>query len=304
MFAVSDQMLQCAPMPILPIERKWKSNAEVAPNCPRCASANTKFCYYNNYSLSQPRYFCKGCRRYWTKGGSLRNVPVGGGCRKSRRGKSSRVEKSSGHLNYGKNSSIFGNYQDEMIGVNSSSDGDSGNQPGPDSGSVIDLAVVFAKFLNQSTSFDQPEIVTQESPNEANEGIDAWSSLEKDNNGQNDLSMECQKPAAVHSIPESYMLQEMPQVKQQLEDNNIQRMLETDHMNAFGLQNLLADEMEQDVLWSDETATTQNFEWQSMVQLQQFESFPVDDQLKIPANLMTENWGSFDISGFGLVSKP
>ncbi|KAL1543725.1 dof zinc finger protein DOF1.2-like [Salvia divinorum] len=65
---------------------KWKyTTAEIAPSCPRCASANTKFCYYNNYSLSQPRYFCKACRRYWTKGGSLRNVPVGGGCRKSRR---------------------------------------------------------------------------------------------------------------------------------------------------------------------------------------------------------------------------
>jgi Dof domain, zinc finger len=31
------------------------------------------------------RYFCKGCRRYWTQGGSLRNVPVGGGCRKNKR---------------------------------------------------------------------------------------------------------------------------------------------------------------------------------------------------------------------------
>ncbi|KAG2292087.1 hypothetical protein Bca52824_038756 [Brassica carinata] len=28
-------------------------------NCPRCASPNTKFCYYNNYNLSQPRHFCK-----------------------------------------------------------------------------------------------------------------------------------------------------------------------------------------------------------------------------------------------------
>uniref|UniRef100_A0A7N0V005 Dof zinc finger protein n=1 Tax=Kalanchoe fedtschenkoi TaxID=63787 RepID=A0A7N0V005_KALFE len=51
--------------------------------CPRCDSLNTKFCYYNNYNLSQPRHFCKSCRRYWTKGGVLRNVPVGGGCRKS-----------------------------------------------------------------------------------------------------------------------------------------------------------------------------------------------------------------------------
>ncbi|KAM7276984.1 hypothetical protein ACFE04_018850 [Oxalis oulophora] len=54
-------------------------------NCPRCNSTNTKFCYYNNYSLTQPRYFCKTCRRYWTEGGSLRNVPVGGGSRKNKR---------------------------------------------------------------------------------------------------------------------------------------------------------------------------------------------------------------------------
>ncbi|PPD84748.1 hypothetical protein GOBAR_DD18323 [Gossypium barbadense] len=47
--------------------------------CPRCDSTNTKFCYYNNYNLSQPRHFCKNCRRYWTKGGALRNIPVGGG---------------------------------------------------------------------------------------------------------------------------------------------------------------------------------------------------------------------------------
>ncbi|KAI3775095.1 hypothetical protein L1987_49663 [Smallanthus sonchifolius] len=50
--------------------------------CPRCDSTNTKFCYYNNYNLSQPRHFCKNCRRYWTKGGTLRNIPVGGGTRK------------------------------------------------------------------------------------------------------------------------------------------------------------------------------------------------------------------------------
>ncbi|XP_022140101.1 dof zinc finger protein DOF5.6-like [Momordica charantia] len=55
--------------------------------CPRCHSFNTKFCYYNNYSLSQPRYFCKSCRRYWTQGGTLRNVPVGGGSRKGKRPK-------------------------------------------------------------------------------------------------------------------------------------------------------------------------------------------------------------------------
>ncbi|CAO2827989.1 unnamed protein product [Amaranthus hypochondriacus] len=65
------------------------TNSEANPSqqnlrCPRCDSTNTKFCYYNNYNLTQPRHFCKTCRRYWTKGGTLRNVPIGGGCRKNK----------------------------------------------------------------------------------------------------------------------------------------------------------------------------------------------------------------------------
>ncbi|PWA69117.1 DOF transcription factor 19 [Artemisia annua] len=64
--------------------------------CPRCDSSNTKFCYYNNYNLSQPRHFCKSCRRYWTKGGTLRNIPVGGGTRKtSKRASNTRKRASS-----------------------------------------------------------------------------------------------------------------------------------------------------------------------------------------------------------------
>jgi hypothetical protein len=72
-------------------ERRARPQKEKAINCPRCNSTNTKFCYYNNYSLQQPRYFCKTCRRYWTEGGSLRNVPVGGGSRKNKRSSSSVV---------------------------------------------------------------------------------------------------------------------------------------------------------------------------------------------------------------------
>ncbi|XP_057426787.1 dof zinc finger protein DOF2.5-like isoform X2 [Lotus japonicus] len=64
--------------------KKARPQKEEAVNCPRCHSINTKFCYYNNYSLTQPRYFCKTCRRYWTEGGSLRNIPVGGGSRKNK----------------------------------------------------------------------------------------------------------------------------------------------------------------------------------------------------------------------------
>jgi hypothetical protein len=57
----------------------------IAP-CPRCESEETKFCYYNNYNIKQPRYFCRGCQRYWTAGGMLRNVPVGAGRRKHKNG--------------------------------------------------------------------------------------------------------------------------------------------------------------------------------------------------------------------------
>ncbi|XP_019154226.1 PREDICTED: dof zinc finger protein DOF5.6 [Ipomoea nil] len=77
------------------IERRLRPPHDQALKCPRCESTHTKFCYYNNYSLSQPRYFCKTCRRYWTKGGTLRNIPVGGGCRKNKKVSSSSSSSSS-----------------------------------------------------------------------------------------------------------------------------------------------------------------------------------------------------------------
>lgn len=46
--------------------------------CPRCGSTHTKFGYFNNHKTDQPRYLCKICKRYWTQGGKLRNVPFGG----------------------------------------------------------------------------------------------------------------------------------------------------------------------------------------------------------------------------------
>ncbi|KAI3823491.1 hypothetical protein L1987_04929 [Smallanthus sonchifolius] len=86
---ISSQTLESMLVCTKPQEDKKPRPPEEALKCPRCDSSNTKFCYYNNYSLTQPRYFCKSCRRYWTKGGTLRNVPVGGGCRKNKRSSSS-----------------------------------------------------------------------------------------------------------------------------------------------------------------------------------------------------------------------
>ncbi|KAG1347946.1 dof zinc finger protein DOF1.6-like [Cocos nucifera] len=68
-----------------PAERSAEEEAAAErgrERCPRCNSRDTKFCYYNNYNTSQPRHFCRSCRRYWTLGGSLRNVPIGGSSRK------------------------------------------------------------------------------------------------------------------------------------------------------------------------------------------------------------------------------
>ncbi|KAI4319546.1 hypothetical protein MLD38_033132 [Melastoma candidum] len=125
------------------MERVWKANIDMSPSCPRCGSSNTKFCYYNNYSLTQPRYFCKGCRRYWTKGGSLRNVPVGGGCRRNRRSRSIRVSTaeaaSRASLGYGSGGLIKAKCFDSTTAASSAS---------PD-GSHIDLVLVYANYLNQ-----------------------------------------------------------------------------------------------------------------------------------------------------------
>ncbi|XP_042391874.1 dof zinc finger protein DOF1.7-like [Zingiber officinale] len=69
-----------------------ETSAAEALSCPRCESTETKFCYYNNYSKLQPRHYCRACRRHWTNGGALRDVPVGGG-RKNKRIKGSRGSK-------------------------------------------------------------------------------------------------------------------------------------------------------------------------------------------------------------------
>lgn len=64
-------------------EKTLKKPDKILP-CPRCNSMDTKFCYYNNYNVNQPRHFCKNCQRYWTAGGTMRNVPIGSGRRKNK----------------------------------------------------------------------------------------------------------------------------------------------------------------------------------------------------------------------------
>ncbi|KAJ4887735.1 Cyclic dof factor 1 [Raphanus sativus] len=69
-------------------DKTLKKPTKILP-CPRCNSMETKFCYYNNYNVNQPRHFCKACQRYWTSGGTMRSVPVGAGRRKNKNNSSS-----------------------------------------------------------------------------------------------------------------------------------------------------------------------------------------------------------------------
>ncbi|KAJ4774394.1 hypothetical protein LUZ62_058651 [Rhynchospora pubera] len=82
--------------------------------CPRCNSTNTKFCYYNNYSKTQPRYLCKACRRHWTDGGTLRDVPVGGG-RKNKRNKVATTNATSPASANASNSSVVINNTNKSV---------------------------------------------------------------------------------------------------------------------------------------------------------------------------------------------
>uniref|UniRef100_M1AHM8 Dof zinc finger protein n=1 Tax=Solanum tuberosum TaxID=4113 RepID=M1AHM8_SOLTU len=93
---------------------------ETALKCPRCDSANTKFCYFNNYSLSQPRHFCKACKRYWTRGGALRSVPVGGGCRRNKRSNNNNKNSNNNNNNNSSKSPASSTSTDGRQGTNNS----------------------------------------------------------------------------------------------------------------------------------------------------------------------------------------
>ncbi|XP_057795531.1 dof zinc finger protein DOF1.2-like [Salvia miltiorrhiza] len=240
---------------------KWKySTVEIAPNCPRCASANTKFCYYNNYSLSQPRYFCKACRRYWTKGGSLRNVPVGGGCRKSRRARAATRQSAAGPA-----------YAD----------------PAPaGGGACIDMAAVFAKYVNHGAENDESSL----SPGAASTGS---SSENAQASAMEEAFYEYQ------TTPLDQMQQVMPQMST-CQDVSSQQFVYQDF--ELQQQGVLCE----DILWAEGT-TLPSFAYQQqpMVQVEDCGLFaPDDDQLRISANLVSDNWGSFDLSAYDFYSTP
>ncbi|XP_047307259.1 dof zinc finger protein DOF3.5 [Impatiens glandulifera] len=278
----------CQTRPCIGQERRWKPNVEIAPNCPRCASSNTKFCYYNNYSLSQPRYFCKSCRRYWTKGGSLRNVPVGGGCRKSRRSKAAG--------NRGSNLPGSTNSMGQANGDPSINGSD-----GPD----IDLAAVFAKFLNDSPDGDQNPGFSGGS------GSDTFPEIQDDATGGGMMMMGDVDPVWDSGRVFEGMVPDMGHDNQS--ELGMFGIGEDDGFNPVCLQSMLSDEIMntgQDILWHD-PINVASFGWElPMVggQQQQFQDFGAlpsdegDQMAKISSS--DQNWGLFDLSGFEVFSGP
>ncbi|CAN0921525.1 Dof zinc finger protein DOF3.5 [Linum grandiflorum] len=231
---------------------QWKPHLQTAPNCPRCASSNTKFCYYNNYSLSQPRYFCKSCRRYWTKGGSLRNVPVGGGCRRTRRSKSSRSSRAAAA-------------NAPPLHPSSGGGGDSST-----SSSDIDMAVVFAKFLNPAS-----DGVTNS--NSVSSTPESGQMISDDHEG-------IVFPSA-GNLADPYEFTDLFREEGFLEaDQNQESMID-----ALGLQTLLSDEMAQleAALWSTSTAMDPGSAAAAMWEPQEQSGFNASGDMN--------NWGCYDL---------
>nr|GLL16722.1 dof zinc finger protein DOF5.6-like [Ipomoea trifida] len=68
----------------------------VTLNEEKAESYDTKFRYFNNYNVNQPRYYCRTCRRHWTHGGAQHDIPRGGrshkGKRSTRRHENQRIQ--------------------------------------------------------------------------------------------------------------------------------------------------------------------------------------------------------------------
>nr|KYP66257.1 Dof zinc finger protein DOF3.5 [Cajanus cajan] len=249
---------------------RWKPSVEVAPNCPRCASTNTKFCYYNNYSLSQPRYFCKGCRRYWTKGGSLRNVPVGGGCRKNRRSRHHQSHRLSA------NDSASDDRESSSLGdAHENSNNNHGSRD-------IDMALVFAKFLNPKP--------TQDNNNNA--------SSSTSNNYLTPESVETENDAVVD---QNKPILSDPAISENFGGEELSCLSGIDELEMERFLGVCGDE---DGLWSDATISS----WQSHakeIQFQELElEYSMDDAQLLPfASTMSDTWSSFDLSTMQLFSS-
>lgn len=171
------------------------------------------------------------------------------------------------------------NYSRKVTTSSSESDPPNDHSFG-NNGSDIDLAAVFANFLNQNSSSD----IGQELAKDEN----LLESIE-----QEEMIIDCQQPTYVIEETEpSFPLRQREEKIHELNDNEFLPLLGHDQ----GVQ---------EDLWCDDSSIgLQNFSWQPMVQLQEFDSsLSCDDQLKISTNPVIDNLSCFDMSGFEVFFK-
>lgn len=57
------------------LQKTWKEPDSILP-CPCCNSMETKYCYYNNQNVSQPRKFCKSHLKNKKSDSRIRHINV------------------------------------------------------------------------------------------------------------------------------------------------------------------------------------------------------------------------------------
>lgn len=216
---------------------------------------------------------------------------MGGGCRKNRRGKASRVptaERGSGN-------------SDSQPGGKS----EGVAPPGRTSGGEIDLAVVFANFLNHDSGLE-PEGAGSAMSDQTDAAGNVSGALNSDARHE-DMALEC--GTSLDLMGELQLLEDHAQLfdggEKQIHEDSIQELIACHHDDApaYGLPTLLSSEAAQEGLWSDAQAL-QNLTCQPVMQLQEFDSVPFYDHSKVSPNLIGEFWGSFDLSGYEIFSRP
>ncbi|KAL3627732.1 hypothetical protein CASFOL_029095 [Castilleja foliolosa] len=139
------------PNPPAAAKRPLQQQPEPPVKCPRCSSTNTKFCYYNNYNKSQPRHFCKSCKRHWTKGGTLRNVPVGGSGRKNKRPRISNAPNFPMNANTGNNQKSMPNIIYQAL-IHNNNNNNNNSSSGGDTSATGDGKTEYDEFWSLSNN--------------------------------------------------------------------------------------------------------------------------------------------------------
>lgn len=205
----------------------------------------------------------------------MRNVPVGGGCRKSRRARAARLERAA------------------ITCPGSTHSLEPTNE-------TIDLAVVFAKYLNRDVESHDQESSSQTSSYDNIDSQVEGFSIALDRNGQPSDSVDAGDD---HDQDQDQLQQVIPQASSTFEGINGQDFVYP-NCGDLEMQGILGEEPAGDLVWSSDMNLVNFGSQESTTQIQDFGLISADDELRIPENLVHDNWGSFDLSGFEIFSKP